>query len=107
MKKAFQILKKHPGAIICYILYMLFCLITITSELRFQAAVNQLKHGERMGVSWGEAIMFGDIYTFIIAIIFIITMIFNALLQKTGQSFYWWLCLFTVIPLIILIKIAS
>ena len=105
MQKVLQILKRHPGAIICYILYVLFCLITITSELRFQAAVNQLKRGEKMGVSWGEAIMFGDIYTFIIAIIFNITMIFNALLRKTGQSFYWWLCLFTVIPLIILIKI--
>lgn len=104
MKKALQILKGHPGAIICYILYALFCLSTITSSLRFQAAVSRLKHGERMGVSWGEGVMFGEMYTFIIAIIFIVIIIFNALLRKTGQSFYWWLCLFIVIPLVILIK---
>jgi len=57
-----------------------------------------------MGVSWGEGVMFGEMYTFIIAIIFIVIIIFNALLRKTGQSFYWWLCLFIVIPLVILIK---
>jgi len=105
MKKSIQILKGHPWAIISYILYACFCFMVITTQLRFEAAVGHIQHGDQ--IAWGEGVMFGELYAFVIAIIFIIIMIINALFRKTGKSFYWWLCLFIVIPLIIIVKIGT
>jgi hypothetical protein len=105
MKKIFQILRTHPWAIMSYILYILFCLMTIASTLRFEAALDRIQGGDK--VAWGEGVMYGDLFAFVIATVFVIIIIFNALFRETGQSFYWWLCLFIVIPLIILVKVGS
>ena len=104
MKNAIQIIKSHPGSVICYALYATFCYMTISSSLKFKAAVNHIEHGDK--IAWGEGVMYGYILTFIIAIIFFLIIALNASLRKTGQSFYWWLCLFIVIPLFILIGIS-
>jgi hypothetical protein len=76
----------------------------ITSSIEFNASFEHIKPAK--GVQWGgQGELFGTIFTFIIAIIFIVVMIFNALLRKAGQSFYWWMCLFIVFPLFALMGV--
>jgi len=50
----------------------------------------------------GQGELFGVIGNFIIAVIFIVIMVFNALFRKMERNFYWWMCLFIVFPLSVL-----
>ena len=71
MKKAVQIIKSHPGVMICYILYSLLCYTTINFTLKFNADLDHIQPGK--GVMWGgQGELFSIIFTFIIAIIFIV-----------------------------------
>jgi len=103
MKKAIQILKSHPWAIICFAFYLLLYYNTIVSAVRFRATVHHIEQGDK--IAWGEGIIYGDILTFLIGIIFLVVIILNAFFRKTGQAFYLWLCLLIVVSLISLIKV--
>jgi len=76
----------------------------ICAALRFTAAKDHINHGNK--IAWGEGIMFGYIYNLILATLFIIIMLFNTLLRESGKSFYYWMCLFIMIPLIIVVEIS-
>jgi len=103
MKKLVQILKTHYWALIAYVLYAWICSGIISSELKYKAAFNNTKGGDRIG--WGESVEYGIIFLTIIAIIFTIIIALNALVRETGKSFYWWLCLFIIIPVVIAINV--
>ncbi len=71
----------------------------IIDILNFNASFDNIQPGE--GVKWGgQGPLFSSIFIFVIAIIFLIVMTLNALIRKTGRSFYWWMCLFIFLPLI-------
>jgi hypothetical protein len=103
MKALLSILKKHPISIFFYLLYTVFY-GRMVWVVHLYSQSKGLNHGERL--MWGEGIMYGYLFSFIIATAFIIIMLFNALLRETGKSFYFWMCLFIVMPLFILVKIA-
>jgi len=104
MKKAVQLIRNYPFSITCYILYALFCYLTITFILSFNATFDHIKSDDP---AWGgQGVLFGNIFTFVIAIIFLIVTILNALFRKNGgRAFYWWMCLFIIIPLFIIIAV--
>ena len=100
-----KLLRSYPVSVLCYIVYTIFCCLTIYSSLEFNAAFEHIKPGD--DIAYGnQGQLFGIIYTSLIALVFIAIMILNALFRKTARNFYYWMCLLIALPLFVLIGIS-
>jgi high-affinity Fe2+/Pb2+ permease len=62
--------------------------------------MNHIGQGDK--IAWGEGIMYGLIFSILIATIFIITILINIAFKKDQYKFYLWLCLaIIVLPIIV------
>jgi hypothetical protein len=99
MKKVWQIFEQHPAAIIVYLLYAIFAQLVITAKWRYTAALAHIDSGERL--AWGEGVMYGIIFLFFIAIIFVTVTLIFSFYNKDQKKFYYWLLFAIVAPIII------
>lgn len=99
MKLAWQIFKKHPISIVCYLIYSAFCYFALSVCFQFHQ-YNKL-HPERSGIAnGGEAAGFAAFFTYIFALLFLVAIVITGSIK--GDSFYFSLGLGVIIPLIIL-----
>ncbi len=94
-------IKSHWLFIIFYSLYLLLLTGDIRSEIRFEAALNHINHGDR--IAWSEGIMYGNLFTIIFGVIAAICMLGSAFIIKEKRKFYFIGIALYMIPLIILV----
>jgi hypothetical protein len=100
MKAIWQSIKQHPIPVICYILYLLICCGAINSALNFS---NEMKHHpERSGIeNGGESAGLSGFFICFISFIFLIACIIRGSSKNGDSSFYLWLGLAVLIPMVI------
>lgn len=98
MQFLIQILKKHPFAIVSFILYLLLCLDQLRTSNNFREASAHINSGER--VAWGEGVMYGYIFTILVGLVFAFFVLLNWGIRKEGKRFYAVLCVCTAVLII-------
>jgi hypothetical protein len=86
---------KHPLSIVFYLIYLFFIARLGWVKLQFENIT-----GPKLTI--GEGVMYGMLFTGIIAMIFSIITAINMMAFKTDKKFYRWLLLLIVLPAIVL-----
>ncbi len=97
MKTALQIFRKHPASISFYALYSYILFTNYMNERQYQL---ELLHngGRRIG----GVREFVGVLPFLVCVLFIIVSLINAGIFKKQRKFYLWLCLFIVLPYLLM-----
>ena len=103
MKTLLHFIKSHWLFVIFYSLYLLLLIFNIRSEIRLEAALNHISHGDR--IAWGEGIMYGNLFTIIFGVIGAVCMLGSAFIFKGKRKFYFIGIALYIIPLIILVAL--
>jgi len=103
MKSLSQIFKKHPIAIIVFLLYAYFAQAVITGKWRYSKALSHINSGEKL--AWGEGVMYGAMFLFFIATVYATVIIISSLFYKDEKRFYLWLLLAIATPVGILFMV--
>ena len=104
MTKAFQIFKKYPISIICYLLYSSLCYRLLELDLQFNERLLHIKPGESGLTLGGEAAAYREISLILIACIFILVSFINAVARKK-YTFYLSLSFLIVVQTIALFEV--
>lgn len=104
MKVLLQFFKKFPASVICYLLFTLLCLGMINMDAEYHDRLKHLPPGVSGIAVGGEGVTFGYFFFLIIAGIFLLVSIANALANKTGTKFYLWLSIVIVVQTLIVFK---
>jgi len=105
MKAVFLIFKKHPVAIIFYLVYTLLSGRVLQIHLQFHETLKHLKPGESGLAAGGEAVGWVDISFVMITGIFLLVLFANAIGRKTETKFYLWVSAIVIIQTIIIFNI--
>lgn len=97
MKTAFKTFKKHPVSILFYILYSYILLTNYIDERQYQLELIH-NHGKRIG----GVREYVAVLPFLVGLLFIIVSLINAAIFKDQRKFYFWLCLFIVLPYLLM-----
>lgn len=96
MKAFLKSIAAHPISTICYILFFTLFVSQVIRELEYQRIVEQNNgkwpHGVREWVG---------IPVYLFGIIFLVVTIFGGTTKHENGSFYWWLSLAILLPMII------
>lgn len=95
MQPVLQLIKKHPVALGAYVVYLWFLIAQLRVSLRFRGAGEHMNTGDR--VALGEGTMYGWLLLILIIIVFTLTAIVNATVNKPERWFY--ICLIAAILL--------
>jgi len=99
----FVFYKRYKAAVIAYLFYLLFWCCSLTTQLRYKAAIDHINAGERL--AWGEGVMYWYLLTFAISIGSTIVMLLNAAMNKETRMCYFIMSILTISPLITYLSI--
>ncbi|MES2063960.1 MAG: hypothetical protein V4456_18700 [Bacteroidota bacterium] len=100
MKAALQCIKQHPIPVICYLLYLFICCGAINTAFHFN---HEMKlHPERSGImNGGEGAGLSGMFIYFISFIFLVACIIRGSSKNGDSTFYIWLALAVLIPMVI------
>jgi len=102
MKSISELFKKHPIAVIAYLLFTILCFCTIIVSLSLKVeVVHSLKTGRPVKEAGTEVLVF------VFAFIFVVINFFLGIVRNEQISFYMGLCLVIIIQTIILLNIVG
>lgn len=103
LSNTFAFYKRYKAATIAYLFYLLFWWCSLSTQLRYKAAIDHINAGERL--AWGEGVMYWYLLTFAVSIGSTIVMLLNAVLNKEARIFYFVMGILTITPLMIYLSI--
>ncbi|MFA6249151.1 MAG: hypothetical protein WC615_19570 [Mucilaginibacter sp.] len=103
VSRTFAFYKSYKATIIAYLFYLLFWWCSLSTQLRYKAAIDHINAGERL--AWDEGVMYWYLLTFAVSIGATIVMLLNVALNKEARDFYFVMSIFTIMPLMIYLSI--
>jgi ABC-type multidrug transport system permease subunit len=99
-----SILRKHPIAVVFYLLYSWLCYSLISAKFKFEETIKQhpdISHN----VAGGETIGQISVLLSMVTIIFFVISGCCAIGSKTQTKFYLWLCLVVIVQTFVVFRI--
>lgn len=103
LSRTFVFYKRYKATILAYLFYLLFWWFSLSTQLRYKAAIDHINAGEKL--AWGEGVMYWYFLTFAVSVGSTIIMLLNVALNKEARMFYFVMSILTITPLMIYLSI--